>query len=29
MSVSPDGKWLLYSYDEQRNSDLMIVENFH
>ena len=29
MSVSPDGKWILYSYDEQRNADLMIVENFH
>jgi Tol biopolymer transport system component len=29
MSVSPDGKWLLYSYDEQRNADLLIVENFH
>ena len=29
MSVSPDGRWLLYSYDEQRNADLMIVENFH
>lgn len=28
MSVSPDGTWLLYSYDEQRNADLMIVENF-
>jgi Tol biopolymer transport system component len=29
MSVSPDGAWLLYSYDEQRNTDLMIVEDFH
>lgn len=28
MSVSPDGKWLLYSYDEQRNADLMLVEGF-
>lgn len=28
MSVSPDGNWLLYSYDEQRNADLMLVESF-
>ncbi len=29
MSVSPDGKWLLYSYEERRNADLMLVEGFH
>jgi len=28
MSVSPDGQWLLYSYDEQRNGDIMVVEGF-
>ncbi len=27
-SVSPDGRWLLYSAFESRGSDLMLVENF-
>lgn len=29
LSVSPDGKWLLYSRTEEAASDLMLVENFH
>jgi hypothetical protein len=28
LSVSPDGRWLLYSKYEGRGSDLMLVENF-
>ncbi len=28
LSVSPDGKWILYSKEEPRNSDIIIVENF-
>jgi Tol biopolymer transport system component/DNA-binding winged helix-turn-helix (wHTH) protein len=28
LSVSPDGLWLLYSEFEERQSDLMLVENF-
>jgi dipeptidyl aminopeptidase/acylaminoacyl peptidase len=27
-SVSPDGRWLLYSQYEQKGADLMLVENF-
>jgi Tol biopolymer transport system component len=27
-SVSPDGRWLLYSVDEGRESDIMLVDNF-
>ena len=27
-SVSPDGRWLLYSQYEQNGADLMLVENF-
>ena len=29
ISVSPDGKWLLYSRIDETTSDLMLVENFH
>jgi Tol biopolymer transport system component/DNA-binding winged helix-turn-helix (wHTH) protein len=29
LSVSPDGKWLLYSRIDETASDLMLVENFH
>jgi len=28
LSVSPDGRWLLYSKWQRRGSDLMLVENF-
>jgi Tol biopolymer transport system component/DNA-binding winged helix-turn-helix (wHTH) protein len=28
LSVSPDGKWILYSKEEPRNSDIILIENF-
>lgn len=29
LNVSADGRWLIYSIDDYRNFDLMLVENFH
>ena len=29
LSVSPDGRWLLYAQQDQENADIMLVENFH
>ena len=28
-TVSPDGRWILYSQIDQQGKDLMLVENFH
>ena len=28
ISVSPDGKWILYTKEEQTGADVMLVENF-
>jgi hypothetical protein len=28
LSVSPDGRWLLYSQVDQSGSDIMLIENF-
>jgi len=29
LTVSPDGRWLLFPLYSQRGSDLMMIENFH
>ena len=29
LSISPDGRWILYSQDGDKNSDIMIVDQFH
>ena len=29
ISVSPDGKWLLYTQVDTASSELMLVDNFH
>ena len=29
LDVSPDGRWLLYSQEDHRVENLMLVENFH
>ena len=28
MAISPDGRWLLYTQEDSRGSDIMLVENF-
>lgn len=29
LNLSPDGQWLIYSIDDYRSIDIMLVENFH
>jgi hypothetical protein len=28
LAVSPDERWVLYTQEDQRSSDIMLVENF-
>mgnify|MGYP002068891979 CR=1 FL=1 len=28
LNISPDGRWFIYSIDDYRNFDIMLVENF-
>jgi hypothetical protein len=29
LSLSPDGRWLLYAQQDQENTDIIMVKNFH
>ena len=29
LPASPDGRWLLYTQEDHRGGDIMLVENFH
>jgi hypothetical protein len=29
LNISADGRWFIYSIDDHRDFDIMLVENFH